>query len=195
MLEYIKGELALRTPTHVVVDNYGVGYLMLVSLATFEALSGKKEVKLFAHTSIREDAHTLFGFYSEAERAMFRSLISVSGIGPSSAMAALSTLPPGKLQSAIAMGEVSTLQKIKGIGAKSAQRIIVDLKDKIGLGGGNLEFINDSSNTVRSEALRALHNLGFDQRKAQKVVDEILDKSDESIKIEDLIKLSLKGLA
>jgi holliday junction DNA helicase RuvA len=195
MIEYIQGELAQRTPTHVVIDNAGIGYIMMVSLATFEALAGKKQAKLYTHTAIREDAHTLYGFYSEGERAMFRSLISVSGIGPSSAMAALSTLPPGKLQSAIVNGEVGTLQKIKGIGAKSAQRIIVDLRDKIVQNGGNLEFVNDSSNTVRAEALRALHNLGFDQRKAQKVVDEVLDKSDESIRIEDLIKLSLKGLA
>lgn len=195
MIEYIKGELALRTPTHIVVDNQGIGYFMNVSLVTFELLAGKKEVKLYAHTAIREDAHTLYGFSSEAERAMFRSLISVSGIGPASAMAALSTFQPGKLQSAIMNGDVGSLQKIKGIGAKSAQRIIVDLRDKIAQNEGNLEFVNESSNTVRSEALRALHNLGFDQRKAQKVVDQILDKGDESMKIEDLIKLSLKGLA
>jgi Holliday junction DNA helicase RuvA len=195
MIEYVKGALEVRTPTHVVVETGGIGYILTVSLVTFEALAGKKQVKLFVHTTIREDAHTLFGFSTEGERAMFRSLISVSGIGPSSAIAALSTFQPGKLQSAIMSGDVAALQKIKGIGAKSAQRIIVDLRDKIGRQGGNLEFINDSSNTVRSEALRALHNLGFDQRKTQKVVDEILDKSDESIKIEDLIKLSLKGLA
>ncbi|MCA1750357.1 MAG: Holliday junction branch migration protein RuvA [Cryomorphaceae bacterium] len=195
MIEYIKGELVARTPTHIVVETAGTGYIMAVSLSTFEALAGKKQVKILIHAVIREDAHNLYGFAAEAERAMFRNLISVSGIGPSSAMAALSTLAPGKLQSAIANGDVSSLQKIKGIGAKSAQRIIVDLKDKIGLGGDNLHFVNDSSNTVRSEALRALHNLGFDQRRTQKIVDEILDKSDGSIKIEDLIKLSLKGLA
>ncbi len=195
MFEYIRGLLVQRTPTHVVVEAQGIGYFLLISLNSFEALSGKKEVKVYVHTAIREDAHTLYGFFTESERVMFRSLISVSGIGPSSAMAALSTLQPDKLQSAIMNGDVATLQKIKGIGAKSAQRIIVDLRDKIVHKDLNLEFVNESGNTVRSEALRALHNLGFDQRRAQKVVDEILDKSDEAIKIEDLIKLSLKGLA
>lgn len=195
MIEYIAGELITRSPMHAVIDNQGIGYHLTVSLSTFEALAGKKQVKIWVHTVIREDAHTLFGFMTETERAMFRNLISVSGIGPSSAMAALSTLPPAKLQSAIVHGDVGTLQKIKGIGAKSAQRIIVDLKDKIGLGEGNLEFVNDSSNTPRSEALRALRNLGFDPKKTQKIVDEILDKGDESIKVEDLIKMSLKRLA
>ncbi len=195
MIEYIRGELTERTPTHIVVETNGTGYIMAVSLTTFEALAGKKQVKILTHTVVREDAHLLYGFSAEAERKMFRALISVSGIGPASAMAALSTLAPARLQSAIATGDVGSLQKIKGIGAKSAQRIIVDLKDKIGLGGENLDFVNDSSNTVRSEALRALHNLGFDQRKTQKIVDKILDENGESLKIEDLIKLSLKRLA
>ncbi len=195
MIEYIKGELILRSPTHMVVENQGIAYHISISLSTFEQMAGKKQVKVFTHTVIREDAHSLFGFFSEAERSLFRKLISVSGIGPASAMAALSTLAPAQLQSAIVNGDVGTLKKIKGIGAKSAQRIIVDLRDKIGLDEENLEFVNDSSNTLRTEALRALRNLGFDPRKAQKVVDEIIDSEDESMKIEDLIKMSLKRLA
>jgi len=194
MLEYIKGHLVSRSPSSAIVDNGGIGYLLQVSLNTFEALGGLKEVKLYVHEVIREDAHLLYGFLRQEERAMFRSLISVSGIGPASAIAALSTMKPAELQDAITKGNVGALQKIKGIGAKSAQRIIVDLKDKISSQDANFDIFGAQNNTVRAEALRALRNLGFDPRKAQKVVDEVLDKSDESIKIEDLIKQSLRSL-
>ncbi len=194
MLEYIKGHLVSRSPSSAIVDNGGMGYLLQVSLNTFEALGGLKEVQLYVHEVIREDAHLLYGFLQQDERAMFRSLISVSGIGPASAIAALSTMKPAELQDAIMKGNVGILQKIKGIGAKSAQRIIVDLKDKISSQDANFDIFGAQNNTVRAEALRALRNLGFDPRKAQKVVDEVLDKNDESIKIEDLIKQSLRSL-
>ncbi len=194
MLEYIIGILVSRNPTHAVIENNGLAYIMQISLNTFESLGGKKEVKIFTHTSIREDAHVLFGFFFEAERVMFRSLISVSGIGPSSAIAALSTMKPSELQDAILRGDVAALQKVKGIGAKSAQRIIVDLKDKISGPDANFDIFGGQNNTIRSEALRALRNLGFDQRKAQKVIDDVMSKHDESIKIEDLIKESLRSL-
>jgi Holliday junction DNA helicase RuvA len=194
MFEYIKGHLVTRTPAHAVVDNNGMGYVLQVSLNTFEALGGKKEVLLYTHLSIREDAHVLFGFYSEAERGMFRSLISVSGIGPASAIAALSTMNPHELQDAILRGDTGSLQKVKGIGAKSAQRIIVDLRDKIASNDANIDIFAGQNNTNRTEALKALRNLGFDQRKAEKVVDEVLNTSDESIRLEDLIKQSLRKL-
>ena len=194
MIEYIDGELVQRTPTFGVIETGGIGYIFQTSLNTFESLNGKKRVKIFIHTSIREDAHVLFGFSHESERTMFRSLISVSGIGPSSAIAALSSYKPVQLQEAILHGDVASLKKIKGIGAKSAERIIVDLKDKMGGGDANFDIFGDQSNTLRSEALRALRNLGFDQRKAQTVVDKVLESSDESISIENLIKQSLKSL-
>lgn len=194
MIEYIDGELVTRTPTFGVIETNGIGYIFQTSLHSFENLAGKKKVKIFIHTSIREDAHVLFGFSHEAERTMFRSLISVSGIGPASAIAALSSYTPSELQTAIIQGDVAALKKIKGVGAKSAERIIVDLKDKIGAGEANFDIFGGQNNTLRSEALRALRNLGFDQRKAQNVVDKVLEIKDESISIENLIKESLKRL-
>ncbi len=183
-----------RTPTFGVIETGGIGYIFQTTLNTFENLNGKKRVKIYMHTSIREDAHVLFGFSHESERTMFRSLISVSGIGPASAVAALSSFKPAELQAAILNSDVASLKKIKGVGAKSAERIIVDLKDKMGGGDANFDIFGAQSNTLRSEALRALRNLGFDQRKAQVVVDKVLESNDESISIENLIKQSLKSL-
>lgn len=194
MIEFIVGELVERTPTYGVIETGGVGYIFQTTLHTFESLSGKKQVKIYMHTSIRDDAHVLFGFSHPSERAMFRSLITVSGIGPASAVAALSTYNPDELRSAIVSADVAALRRIKGIGAKSAERIIVDLKDKMGVGDVNFDNFGGQSNTLRSEALRALRNLGFDQRKAQIVVDKVLKEHDQSISIESLIKLSLRSL-
>ena len=194
MIEYIDGELVERTPTFGVIETGGIGYIFQTSLNTFESLNGKKRVKIYMHTSIREDAHVLFGFSHETERTMFRSLISVSGIGPASAIAALSTYSPVELRDAIVNSDVPALRRIKGVGAKSAERIIVDLKDKMGGSEVNFDIFGAQSNTLRSEALRALRNLGFDQRKAQIVVDKVLETNDQSISIENLIKLSLKSL-
>lgn len=194
MYEYLKGRITQRTPTHSVLETHGVGYVFQNTLLTYEALGKSDDAKVFIHMVVRDDAHVFFGFYTEAEREMFRRLISVSGIGPSSSIALLSALQPKELQSAIMNGDVATLKKIKGIGAKSAQRIIVDLKDKIGSEDVNFDNFGGESNTPRSEALRALQNLGFDRLKAQKTIDDILKSSDESISIEDLIKRSLKAL-
>jgi len=194
MIEYIDGELVERTPTFGVIETGGIGYIFQTTLNTFESLNGKKRVKIYMHTSIREDAHVLFGFSHESERTMFRSLISVSGIGPASAIASLSTYNPIELRDAIVNGDVAALKKIKGIGAKSAERIIVDLKDKMGGSEVNFDIFGTQSNTLRSEALRALRNLGFDQRKAQVAVDKVLESNDQSITIEKLIKLSLRSL-
>jgi len=194
MYEYIKGHITFRNTSYSVIETGGIGYVFQHSLSTFESLGKQKEVQVFTHLAVREDAHVLFGFFHDSERVMFRHLISVSGIGPSSAIAALSAMQPSELKEAIFSEDVVTLKKIKGIGAKSAQRIIVDLKDKLGSLEVNFDNFNGSSNTVRSEALKALQNLGFDRRKAQKVIDEVLKSADESIEIEDLIKRSLKSL-
>jgi len=194
MYEYIKGHITFRNTSYSVVETGGIGYVFQHSLSTFEALGKQKEVQVFMHLAVREDAHVLYGFFQDSERTMFRHLISVSGIGPSSAIATLSAMRPDELQEAIFSEDVGALKKIKGIGAKSAQRIIVDLKDKLGSLEVNFDNFGGSSNTVRSEALKALQNLGFDRRKAQKVIDEVLKSADESIGIEDLIKRSLKSL-
>jgi Holliday junction DNA helicase RuvA len=194
MLEYIIGNLVERTPTQSVIENSGLAYVFQNSINSFEQLAKPNPIKIYTHVVIREDAHTMYGFASLEERSMFRSLISVSGIGPSSALAALSAYQPSQLQRAILDGDVASLKKIKGIGAKSAERIIVDLRDKMGSGDVNFDNFGAPNNTLRSEALRALRNLGFDQRKSQKVVDEIMAAHDESMSIEDLIKLSLKSL-
>ena len=194
MYEYLKGRITQRTPTHSVLEAGGVGYVFQHTLLTYEVLGKTEESKVFVHMVVRDDAHVFYGFGTESERAMFRKLISVSGIGPVAAIALLSALPPKELQQAITAGEVSTLKKIKGIGNKSAERIIVDLRDKIGGVDVNFDDFENKSNTVRSEALRALQNLGFDRLKSQKTVDDILKSSDESISIEDLIKQSLKAL-
>lgn len=194
MIEYIKGQLTAITPTSGVIESSGIGYVFQNSIYSFEKFKNQKTVQVFIHTVYREDAQTLFGFYDEGERSMFRSLISVSGIGPSSAMAALSSYTPSELQEFIMQGDVLSLKKIKGIGAKSAERIIVDLRDKIDGSELNFDIFAGQNNTLRSEALKALRNLGFDQRKSQKVVDEVIKTQDESISIEELIKLSLKRL-
>lgn len=194
MYEYLKGRITQRTPTHSVLEAAGVGYIFQHTLLTYEALGKSNENKVLVHQVVRDDAHVLYGFANESERTMFRRLISVSGIGPVAAISLLSALSPSELQNAIAHGDVATLKKIKGIGNKSAQRIIVDLKDKIGGEDVNFGDFTGERNTVRSEALRALQNLGFDRLKSQKTVDDILKSSDESISIEDLIKQSLKAL-
>lgn len=194
MYEYIKGHITFRNTSYSVIETGGIGYVFQHSLSTFESLGKQNEVQVFMHLAVREDAHVLFGFFQDSERMMFRHLISVSGIGPASAIAALSAMRPDELQAAIFEEDVEALKRIKGIGAKSAQRIIVDLKDKLGSLEVNFDNFSGSSNTVRSEALKALQNLGFDRRKAQKVIDEVLKSTDESIGIEDLIKRSLKSL-
>ncbi|MCH2215413.1 MAG: Holliday junction branch migration protein RuvA [Flavobacteriales bacterium] len=193
MYEYIKGHITFRNTAYSVIETNGIGYVFNHSLSTFEALGNQKEVQIFMHLNVREDAHVLYGFFEEGERTMFRHLISVSGIGPASAMAALSAMKPAELQEAIFSDDVTTLKKIKGVGAKSAQRIIVDLKDKLSSQEVNFDNFGGQNNTIRSEALKALQNLGFDRRKAQKVIDEVLKSTDESIGIEDLIKRSLKS--
>jgi Holliday junction DNA helicase RuvA len=198
MIEYIRGELAEITPALAVIDCNGVGYGIHISLNTYSAIQGKKSVKLYIYEAIREDAHVLFGFSTKQERELFLLLISVSGIGGNTARMILSALSPAELCNVISSGNEKLLKGVKGIGLKTAQRIIVDLKDKIATTGG--ETVSGSTATlspahseVYDEAIAALTMLGFAQAPSQKVVTAIL-KEEPELTVEKVIKLALKRL-
>ena len=198
MIEYIRGELAEITPALAVIDCNGVGYGIHISLNTYSAIQGKKSVKLYIYEAIREDAHVLFGFSTKQERELFLLLISVSGIGGNTARMILSALSPAELCNVISSGNEKLLKEVKGIGLKTAQRIIVDLKDKISTTGG--ETVSGSTATlspahseVYDEAIAALTMLGFAQAPSQKVVTAIL-KEEPGLTVEKVIKLALKRL-
>ena len=191
MLEYIKGELAELTPTYAVIYNNGMGYFVNISLYSYTALQNVKSAKLFLYESIREDAHVLYGFTEKSERGMFLLLISVSGVGPNSARMIQSSLSPAELQSAIATSNVAALKSVKGIGAKTAQRIIVDLKDKIKAPSDALDIKMPLNNDVYDEALAALIMLGFTQQASQKVLKKLLSEN-QGLGVEDVIKKALK---
>lgn len=198
MIEYIKGELAEATPALAVVDCNGVGYGVNISLNTYSAIQGKKEVKLYIYESIREDAYQLFGFYSKQERDLFIMLISVSGIGGNTARMILSALSPSELCNVISTGNDKLLKTVKGIGLKTAQRIIVDLKDKIATAGiepsDGISTVAASKNSeVYEEALAALTMLGFAPAPSGKVTSAIL-KEEPDATVERVIKLALKRL-
>jgi holliday junction DNA helicase RuvA len=193
MYEYIQGKIGELNPTSVVVDNQGIGYLVQISLNTYSALSGKENAVIFLYQVIREDAHILFGFYSKSEREVFRQLLSVSGIGANTARMILSSMSPMEIKEAILSGNVTQLNAIKGIGLKTAQRIILDLKDKIGKTDAGHDFLLPQNNTNREEALSALVMLGFPKNIVEKVLDKIL-KDSPSAKVEDLVKQALKSI-
>ena len=193
MIDFIKGEIAELTPTYVILEQSGIGYHIHISLGSYSLLQGQKSVCLFIHQVIREDAHLLFGFVSIDEREIFRMLISVSGVGANTARMILSSMTPDEVRFAIAGGEVGLLKKIKGIGAKSAERIIVDLKDKVAKPAENLQLFRTLGNTNRKEALSALEILGFSKKPAEIVLDKLLLK-DSALSVEDLIKQALKLL-
>lgn len=193
MLEYIQGEISELTPTFIIMEINGIGYFIHISLNSFVLLQQAKTCKLFIHQVIREDAHLLFGFTSIDERDIFRQLISVSGIGASTARMILSSLSPDEVRSAIASGDVDLLKSIKGIGIKSAQRIIVDLKDKIGISGEISQIFRNADNTLKKEALSALEILGFSRKASEKAIDKLL-ANNSSLSVEDLIKQALKLL-
>ncbi|MFD0993901.1 Holliday junction branch migration protein RuvA [Tenacibaculum geojense] len=193
MITQIRGRLVEKNPTYVVVDCNGVGYLLHISLNTFSALPSDENVLLYTHLNIREDAHTLFGFISKTEREVFRLLTSVSGVGPSTARTMLSSMTSEEIQQAIASENVALIQTVKGIGAKTAQRVIVDLKDKI-LKTFDIDEVSVSqSNTNKEEALSALEVLGFVRKQADKVLTNIL-KENPSANVETLLKEALKNL-
>ena len=197
MIDYIKGEIAELTPATVIIETAGVGYCIHISLPTFSVLQGRKEAKLFVYEVIREDAHLLYGFTNQAERQLFLLLISVSGVGANTARMIMSSYSASEIQEMIATGNVTALNAIKGIGAKTAQRIIVDLKDKImkvaGMENNDLQLFASTASPVKDEAVSALVMLGFAANASQKVIDSIL-KKEPTLKVEQLIKLALKML-
>lgn len=194
MYEYIQGSLAELTPTHAIVDAGGVGYFVNISLQTYSQLEGKTQVKLWLHQIIREDAHLLYGFSDVREREVFRLLISVSGVGASTARLILSSLTTVEIQAAITTGNVNLIKQVKGIGLKTAQRIVVDLKDKVSIGEATVsQILSTSNNTLKSEALSALVMLGFARSAADKVIDQVLKEMGQ-MPVEALIKHALKRL-
>ncbi|MDH7445370.1 Holliday junction branch migration protein RuvA [Aquimarina sp. 2201CG14-23] len=193
MITQIKGRLVEKNPTDVIIDCNGVGYFLHISLHTFSLIPDQEVLKLYTHLQVKEDSHTLFGFAEKLEREIFRLLISVSGIGASTARTMLSSLHPDQVKDAIASSDVATIQSIKGIGAKTAQRVIIDLKDKI-LKVYNIDELSVSqNNTNKDEALSALETLGFNRKQAEKVVDKILRDSPTET-VENIIKQALKNL-
>ncbi len=193
MITHIQGRLVEKNPTDVVIDCNGVGYFINISLHTFSDLPTSENVKLFTHLLVREDAHTLYGFSSVAEREIFRLLISVSGVGASIARTMLSSLAPEQVLDAIAQNDIATIQSVKGIGAKTAQRVILDLKDKILKVYGLSSISTSSSNTNKNEALSALETLGFVRKQSEKVVDALV-KENPQASVEMIIKQALKNL-
>lgn len=194
MFEYISGKIITKNPAHVVIDISGIGYHVKISLNTYEKLSNLQECKLFIHLSIKEDAHLLYGFYSEDERQIFRDLISVSGIGANTAILVLSSLKTSELKSAIITGNVSLLKAIKGIGPKTAQRMIIELQDTLKKGGAEIITNLNFNNSGSEEAISALVMLGFKKAEAEKIVSRVLQGKSEKLSVEEIVKLALKGL-
>jgi len=193
MITHIQGKLTEKTPTSVVIECHGVGYKLNISLHTYSQIPDSEHLKLYTHLQVKEDSHTLYGFSSLAEREIFRLLISVSGIGSSIARTMLSSLTPKQVREGIAVGDVALIQSIKGIGAKTAQRVIIDLKDKI-LKIYDIDEVSVSKdNTNKDEALSALEVLGFVKKQAERVVDKIIMSQPEA-SVETIIKQALKNL-
>ena len=196
MIAFLKGKLVQRDPTFVIVDVHGVGYQLHISLQTFSDIKEQENVMLHTHLSIREDAHVLFGFSSPSEKKLFQQLISVNGVGPSTAIIMLSYMNSNELKSAIVREDAVSLQAIKGIGGKTAQRVIIELRDKL-----KKETWEETQpaislgahNTMRNEALSALLTLGLPKAAAEKSVDTVLKKSGNTITLEDLVKQALKN--
>jgi holliday junction DNA helicase RuvA len=193
MIDYIKGSITQTTPTFITLETGGVGYMINISLTTFSKLEGKNEYKLLVHEVIREDSHQLFGFADNEERDIFRLLISVTGVGANTARMMLSSLNPVEIEKAILGSEVNILKSVKGIGLKTAQRIIVDLKDKLGKQSASGEIFAFADNTKREEALSALVMLGFAKTAVSKILDKIV-REEKNLTVEDMIKRALKNL-
>ena len=194
MFEYIHGKIAGLTPANAVIEAGSVGYFIHISLNTYSLVNGKEQTKLYLHQVVREDAHLLYGFAELAERELFRLLISVNGIGSSTALMMLSSLTPEEIRSAILEENVNLLKSVKGIGAKTAQRVIIDLKDKLGkVPVSDQILISPQNNTIRDEALSALVMLGFARKNIEKEIDQIL-KANSNLTVEQVIKMALKSL-
>ena len=193
MIDYLKGKLVEKSPAHAVIECNGVGYHVNISVHTFGLMSNDELCKLFIEFIVREDAQILYGFADKDERQLFRNLISVSGVGPNTARVILSSYKPSDIQTAILNENVDILKSIKGIGAKTAQRVIIDLKDKIAREEPQLEISSIAGNTLRDEALSALVALGFERNKAIKVLQKVL-VGQEALSVEQVIKSALKQL-
>jgi Holliday junction DNA helicase RuvA len=194
MIAYLNGKLAHKEPTFVIIDVNGVGYHVSISLNTFSEIKDKEAIRLSTYMHVREDAQILYGFSSDAEKSMFQNLISVNGVGPNTAMVVLSYLPTAELKNAIIREDAATLQAVKGIGGKTAQRIILELKDKLKKGVEESTGIPGfGHNTMRHEALGALMTLGISKAVAEKSIDAVLKKSGNTVSLEELVKQSLKN--
>jgi Holliday junction DNA helicase RuvA len=193
MITQLSGKLIEKNPTHVVIDCAGVGYEVNISLHTFEQLPKDEKIMLFTYLQVREDAHTLYGFADKIEREVFKKLISVSGIGANTARLMFSSLSPTEVIEAISTADVDTIKSVKGIGAKTAQRVIIDLKDKVGEVASASENLTFSNNTNRTEALSALETLGYSKKQVEKVVARIV-KIEPEASVENILKQALKNL-
>jgi Holliday junction DNA helicase RuvA len=193
MIDYIKGTITQITPAFITIETGGIGYFINISLTTFSRLEGKNDLKILVHEVIREDAHQLYGFADKEERDIFRQLISVSGVGASTARMMLSSLTPPEIEKSIIGSDVNLLKSVKGIGLKTAQRIIVDLRDKIGKQAGSGEIFALADNTRHDEALSALVMLGFAKSAVSKVLEKIV-REGKDLTVEEMIKKALKNL-
>jgi len=193
MITHIQGKLIDKNPTDIVIECNGIGYFINISLHTFSQIPNQENVMLFTHLQVREDSHILYGFSTKVEREIFRLLISVSGVGASIARTMLSSLSPKQVMEAIAYNQLATIQSVKGIGSKTAQRVVLDLKDKILKVYGLDEVSEVSSNTNKNEALSALETLGFVKKQSERVCDAII-KKDPDASVESIIKQALKNL-
>ena len=194
MYAYIDGKLTFKCPAYVVIDAGGVGYHINISLHTYSLICDSERCKLFTWLHVKEDAHTLYGFFDEGERRLFLHLISISGIGPNTGRMMLSSITPVEIQNAIVSGNVSLIQRIKGIGPKSAQRIILELQDKLRKEGPDTLITAPVTTTAKDEALSALVMLGFARNAAEKVLEQEINKNSGVLTVEQLIKLALKSL-
>ncbi len=194
MYAYINGKLVFKCPTYVVIDAGGVGYHINISLNTYSGIGDQENCKLFTWMHVKEDAHTLYGFSTEGERRLFLHLISVSGIGAGTGRMILSSITPAEIQNAIIKGDVPLIQRIKGIGPKSAQRIILELQDKLKKDGPDTLTTVPVNYTVKDEALSALVMLGFVKNVAEKAIDQAIKSANDSLTVEQLIKIALKSL-
>ena len=193
MYDYLKGKMVEKTPTYIVIEVNGVGYMVSISLTTYSKIKDKEDIKIFTYFVVREDAQLLYGFADKNERLLFTYLISVSGVGANTARLILSSLTTEEAFDAIVLSKANVLQGVKGIGGKTAQRIIIDLKDKLIKSGIEHEKIDATHNTIREEALSGLQILGFNKLSAEKAVEKVL-KADKVVDVEGLIKEALKML-
>ena len=195
MIAYLKGKLVRKEPAFVIIDVGGIGYQVLISLNTYSSVKDREDITLLTVLVVREDAHVLYGFASAGEKQMFQHLVSVNGVGPGTAIMVLSSMAPDDLRHAIIRGDTPSLQAVKGIGAKTAQRLILELGDKLKREGAEITgpAADTGYNTIRNEALSALMTLGISRVAAEKSIEAILKKSGNTLSLEELVKIALKN--